>query len=204
MKSLSLLPSLQQCHRMGWAVSEPDSDESLHDWQECVSLEYIHVKEHNPTSIPTPVPPPAESAIRSEAGTPDNRRDQAIIGRSGETRSSDQDDMSFHWKNCYNVISEYGSKTSIAWTDEMNTVLIFGALYSALVSAFLAVSYQLLREDPVSNSTSLNSSFIPSSSDVAVNVGWFSSLVLSLTAVLMALLVKQRLFHYTWTTDISL
>ncbi|PBL04238.1 hypothetical protein ARMGADRAFT_912592, partial [Armillaria gallica] len=46
--------------------------------------------------------------------------------------------------------------------------------------------------------------FAPTSSDVAINVVWFSSLVLSLTAVLMALLVKQWLFHYTWTTDISL
>ncbi|KAK0183750.1 hypothetical protein F5146DRAFT_927124 [Armillaria mellea] len=112
--------------------------------------------------------------------------------------------MTFHWKNCYSTISEYGSKTTSAWTEEMNTVLIFGALYSALVSAFLAVSYQFLREDPASNSTSLNSSFTPTSSDVAINVVWFSSLVLSLTAVLMALLVKQWFFHYTWTTDISL
>ncbi|KAK0437157.1 hypothetical protein EV421DRAFT_1687178, partial [Armillaria borealis] len=85
-------------------------------------------------------------------------------------------------------------------------------LYSAVVTVFLVESYKWLSADPVeallsrissqldpgTNSSSYKPSYTPSSSDVAINAAWFSSLVLSLSAVLIAILVKQWLFHYTW------
>ncbi|SJL16666.1 uncharacterized protein ARMOST_20195 [Armillaria ostoyae] len=99
-----------------------------------------------------------------------------------------------------------------SWTEEMNMVLIFASLYSAVVTAFLIESYQWLSEDPVeallsrissqldpaTNPSPFKPSYTPSSSNVAINAAWFSSLVLALSAVLIAILVKQWLYHYTW------
>ncbi|PBK81340.1 hypothetical protein ARMGADRAFT_869001, partial [Armillaria gallica] len=117
------------------------------------------------------------------------------------------------WRKCYDAISEFDSKIISSWTEEMNTILIFAGLYSAVVTAFLIESYQWLSEDPIealltrissqldpaSNASSINAPFTPSSSNVVINVAWFSSLILALTAVLMAILVKQWLVQYSWT-----
>ncbi|KAK0437158.1 hypothetical protein EV421DRAFT_1681104, partial [Armillaria borealis] len=122
------------------------------------------------------------------------------------------EDLSLHWRKCYSTLTEYDSKVVSSWIEEMNTTLIFAGLYSAVVTAFLVESYKQLSEDPVeallsrissqldpgTNSSSFKPSYTPSSSDIVVNAAWFSSLVLALSAVLMAILVKQWLFHYTW------
>ncbi|KAK0492538.1 hypothetical protein EDD18DRAFT_1058511, partial [Armillaria luteobubalina] len=116
------------------------------------------------------------------------------------------------WRRCYSSLTEYDSKIVSSWTDEMNMVLIFASLYSAVVTAFLIESYQQLSVDPVeallfrissqldpsANSSSFKPSYAPSNSDVAINAARFSSLVLALSAVLIAILVKQWLYHYSW------
>ncbi|KAK0215471.1 hypothetical protein IW262DRAFT_219333 [Armillaria fumosa] len=136
--------------------------------------------------------------------------------RSSEAEASStpiQEDLSIHWRKCYNAISEFDSKIISSWTEEMNTILIFAGLYSAVVTAFLIESYQWLSEDPIealltrissqldsaTSTSSMNPPFTPSSSNVITNVAWFSSLILALTAVLMAILVKQWLVQYSWT-----
>ncbi len=87
-----------------------------------------------------------------------------------------------------------------------------------MVTAFLIETYQWLSEDPiealltrissqldpVANSPSLKVPFTPSTSNIAINTVWFSSLIIALSAVLTAILVKQWLFHYTWTNNISI
>ncbi|KAK0492563.1 hypothetical protein EDD18DRAFT_462104 [Armillaria luteobubalina] len=124
-----------------------------------------------------------------------------------------QEDLSVHWRKCYDAISEFDSKIISSWTEEMNTILIFAGLYSAVVTAFLIESYQWLSEDPIetlltrissqldpaTNTSPMNQPFTPTSSNVVINVAWFSSLILALTAVLMAILVKQWLVQYSWT-----
>ncbi len=52
--------------------------------------------------------------------------------------------------------------------------------------------------DPSTNSSLFKPPYTLSSFDIVVNAAWFSSLVLALSAVLIAILVKQWLFHYTW------
>ncbi|PBK88279.1 hypothetical protein ARMGADRAFT_436550 [Armillaria gallica] len=132
--------------------------------------------------------------------------------QEGGTCTSSQEDLSVHWRRCYSTLTEHDSKVVSSWTEEMNTTLIFAGLYSAVVTAFLVESYQRLSVDPVeallsrissqlnpgTNSSSFKPSYTPSRSDVAINAAWFSSLVLALSAVLIAILVKQWLFHYTW------
>ncbi|SJL11653.1 uncharacterized protein ARMOST_15059 [Armillaria ostoyae] len=133
--------------------------------------------------------------------------------KNAESPTPMQEDLSVHWKKCYDAISEFDSKIISSWTEEMNTILIFAGLYSAVVTAFLIESYQWLSEDPIevlltrissqldpaTNSSSMSAPFTPSSSNVVINLAWFSSLILALTAVLMAILVKQYLVQYSWT-----
>ncbi len=87
-----------------------------------------------------------------------------------------------------------------------------------MVTGFLIQSYQGLLEDPiealltritsqldsVTNPASLEVPFTPSASKVAINTIWFSSLIVALSAVLTAILIKQWLFHYTWTNNIPM
>ncbi|KAK0229550.1 hypothetical protein EDD85DRAFT_973310, partial [Armillaria nabsnona] len=129
---------------------------------------------------------------------------------------SNQEDLSVHWQKCYNTLAEYDSKVISMWTDEMNTILVFASVYAAVVTGFLIESYKGLREDPiealltcmtsrpdpVTNPASLEVPFTPSASNVAINTVWFSSLILALSAVLTAILIKQWLFHYNWTNSI--
>ncbi|KAK0430617.1 hypothetical protein EV421DRAFT_247623 [Armillaria borealis] len=159
------------------------------------------------------------SHVRTVSGREESSED-GLETKSSSSSSKDevspspmQEDLSVHWRKCYDAISEFDSKIISSWTEEMNTILIFAGLYSAVVTAFLIESYQWLSEDPIEalltrissqldpaiNTSSMNAPFTPSSSNVVINVAWFSSLILALTAVLMAILVKQWLVQYSWT-----
>ncbi|KAK0477904.1 hypothetical protein IW261DRAFT_1400699, partial [Armillaria novae-zelandiae] len=159
------------------------------------------------------------SHVQAVSGGAESSVDGAETKSSGRCSGEDvsstqiQEDLSVHWKKCYDAISEFDSKIISSWTEEMNTILIFAGLYSAVVTAFLIESYQWLSEDPIetlltrissqldpaTSTSSMSAPFTPSSANVVINVAWFSSLILALTAVLMAILVKQWLVQYSWT-----
>ncbi|KAH9487226.1 hypothetical protein JR316_0001295 [Psilocybe cubensis] len=112
-----------------------------------------------------------------------------------------------------------------AWKDEVQNLLIFAGLFSAVVTTFIIESYKSLQPDPndfvidlLSHiSTRLNASlepsatitsmaqtFSPTSSSVRVNSFWFTSLVLSLTTVLVGIIALQWLReHQFYSTDLS-
>ncbi|KAL0065154.1 hypothetical protein AAF712_007824 [Marasmius tenuissimus] len=94
------------------------------------------------------------------------------------------------------------------WKEDIDTLLVFAGLFSAVVTAFTIESYQWLQEAPEDTtvvllkqiSQQLNGSSVPdpdeftvSSSVVAINVLWFLSLILALVDALFALLCKQWL-----------
>ncbi|PBK68525.1 hypothetical protein ARMSODRAFT_975925 [Armillaria solidipes] len=153
-----------------------------------------------------------DSQAQETVGSSEAQTTHRCHHQEGETCTSSQEDLSVHWRRCYSTLTEHDSKVVSSWTDEMNMVLIFASLYSAVVTAFLVESYQRLSADPVeallsrissqldpsTNSSSFKPSYTPSSSDVAINAAWFSSLVLALSAVLITILVKQWLYHYSW------
>ncbi|KAF9484109.1 hypothetical protein BDN70DRAFT_798383, partial [Pholiota conissans] len=103
-----------------------------------------------------------------------------------------------------------------AWKDEVQNLLIFAGLFSAVVTAFVIESYKFLQPDPndtivfllsqianSANSTSSSpipvggtvstASFAQSPSSVRINVCWFLSLILSLTTVLVGTIALQWL-----------
>ncbi|KAK1226698.1 hypothetical protein PQX77_010314 [Marasmius sp. AFHP31] len=94
------------------------------------------------------------------------------------------------------------------WKEDIDTLLVFAGLFSTVVTAFTIESYQWLREAPEDTTVTLlkqisqqmNGTLVPepdtfsvSSSDVAINVLWFLSLIIALVDALFALLCKQWL-----------
>ncbi|TDL21527.1 hypothetical protein BD410DRAFT_705337, partial [Rickenella mellea] len=100
------------------------------------------------------------------------------------------------------------------WRDDMDSLLIFAALFSASVTVFVIESYKVLIADPtqvtvsvlmqisqqLSNGThtpaAVLPTFSPQSGDIAVNILWFLSLAFSLTCALAAVLVGQWARQY--------
>ncbi|KAG7098095.1 hypothetical protein E1B28_000069 [Marasmius oreades] len=107
------------------------------------------------------------------------------------------------------------TKTVVAFDEDMvggykediDTLLVFAGLFSAVVTAFTIESYQWLKENPQDttvtllqqisywqmNGTALPQppTFTPSSSDIRINTFWFLSLIIALVDALFALLCKQ-------------
>ncbi|KAK1226138.1 hypothetical protein PQX77_010889 [Marasmius sp. AFHP31] len=94
------------------------------------------------------------------------------------------------------------------WKEDIDTLLVFAGLFSTVVTAFTIESYQWLQEAPEDTTVTLlkqisqqmNGTSVPepdtfavSSSDVAINVLWFLSLIIALVDALFALLCKQWL-----------
>ncbi|KDR71743.1 hypothetical protein GALMADRAFT_143541 [Galerina marginata CBS 339.88] len=105
------------------------------------------------------------------------------------------------------------------WKEEVQNLLIFAGLFSAVVTAFVVESYKSLRQDPNDaivgllshiasrldnlqlNETAAplsfpSSSFTPTPSSIRVNIFWFLSLILSLTTVLVGIVSLQWLREY--------
>ncbi|KAK0239621.1 hypothetical protein EDD85DRAFT_731717, partial [Armillaria nabsnona] len=107
--------------------------------------------------------------------------------------------------------------------DNVDVLLVFAGLFSAVVTTFVVQTSQNLQADYVQVSASLlfelvlvqraiangspvntvpvsslnpQTAFVPAATDVWVNGLWFTSLFLSLTTALVAVLVKQWLHHY--------
>ncbi|KIM43427.1 hypothetical protein M413DRAFT_68915, partial [Hebeloma cylindrosporum] len=96
-----------------------------------------------------------------------------------------------------------------AWKDEVQNLLIFAGLFSAVVTSFVVESSKDLRSDPntlllshiatllangangTNASIPLELQFSPSPSSYRINTLWFASLVLSLTTVLVGIVSLQ-------------
>ncbi|KAF8179909.1 hypothetical protein BJ912DRAFT_1062706 [Pholiota molesta] len=109
-----------------------------------------------------------------------------------------------------------------AWKDEVQNLLIFAGLFSAVVTTFIIESYKFLQPDPnativgllfhiansLNNTSPLPPSFVPvpfspTSSSVRINIFWFISLILSLTTVLVGTISLQWLREHQSYPDVS-
>ncbi|KAF9257478.1 hypothetical protein L218DRAFT_879382, partial [Marasmius fiardii PR-910] len=116
------------------------------------------------------------------------------------------------------------------YKDDIDTLLVFAGLFSAVVTAFTIESYQWLQEDPADTSAALLNStvillmqiaqqssqssspstitppsqplpFTASASVVRINTFWFLSLTLALVDALFGLLCKQWLREHKRQTN---
>ncbi|KAK1227504.1 hypothetical protein PQX77_009503, partial [Marasmius sp. AFHP31] len=118
------------------------------------------------------------------------------------------------WGRIMDQVKGYDDDMIRGWKDDLDALLVFAGLFSAVVTAFAVESYQELSEDPAETTVTLLKQisqqlgqpnftlgttlsqpgpFEPSSSNVRINCFWFLSLILSLTSSLFALLCKQWL-----------
>ncbi|KAK1221132.1 hypothetical protein PQX77_016062 [Marasmius sp. AFHP31] len=99
------------------------------------------------------------------------------------------------------------------WKEDIDTLLVFAGLFSAVVTAFTIESYQWLEEQPEDTTVALlkqiswkqingttppdSQPFEVSTSVICINILWFLSLILALVDALFALLCKQWLREHS-------
>ncbi|TDL14155.1 hypothetical protein BD410DRAFT_757366 [Rickenella mellea] len=114
----------------------------------------------------------------------------------GDTKAPDLTDPSSRiWGPYLELAEKYDKDLVESWRDDMESLLIFAALFSASVTAFVIESYQALQEDvgqatisillqisqQLANGTTQSPAairpvFHQGSGDITVNVLWFLSL----------------------------
>ncbi|KAI1783248.1 hypothetical protein LXA43DRAFT_1134034, partial [Ganoderma leucocontextum] len=127
------------------------------------------------------------------------------------------------WQNAAEAVKEFHDEMIERWQKEMDSLLVFAGLLSAVLTAFNVQTYQLLQPGPNDptfaileqiavqlnsfsiytqfiNSTQpsrsldqIQAPFVPPASGIWINSLWFSSLVCSLASASIALIVKQWL-----------
>ncbi|KAI3603305.1 hypothetical protein WG66_002345 [Moniliophthora roreri] len=123
------------------------------------------------------------------------------------------------WETLLKMVDKYDEDMVKNWKEDIDTLLVFAGLFSAVVTAFAIESYQWLSEDPEDTSVVLltqisqqlrdpnvnvtrpdSETFHPDASSVLINCFWFLSLILALMSGLLALLCKQWLREHTRDT----
>ncbi|KAF9258239.1 hypothetical protein L218DRAFT_833399, partial [Marasmius fiardii PR-910] len=98
------------------------------------------------------------------------------------------------------------------WNKELDTLLVFAALFSAVVTWFTVEQLKALKEDAtettatilknlLSGDRSPPAPFHPVASDIAINTLWSLSLILSLAAALFGLMCKQWIREHRRKTE---
>ncbi|KAH9891572.1 hypothetical protein C8Q73DRAFT_801061 [Cubamyces lactineus] len=134
-------------------------------------------------------------------------------------------DVTKDWEWCYQVVQEHSEQTVRRWQEEIDMLLVYAGLFSAIVTAFSVGSYPLLQPDQqgdilatllvisarmhappdasmivVSDETAHQERDEPFSAPtytVWVNSLWFSALVCTLSASSIAIMVRQWLRQYS-------
>lgn len=119
------------------------------------------------------------------------------------------------YENWFKRLEKYDEGVCKSWKDEIDKLLIFAGLFSAAVTAFAVEAFQWLEpgdqntevlvhiSGQLANSVYGTASapfrkdvFKPTAAAVRVNIFWFLSLVLSLTAVLLGIVCSQWLREF--------
>ncbi|THV01897.1 hypothetical protein K435DRAFT_792978 [Dendrothele bispora CBS 962.96] len=143
--------------------------------------------------------------------TQDNTVDSK--SETSKTSDADRDACSKLWAVYVGEAEKYDGGLVAGWKDDMSDLVVFSALYSAVLTAFIIESYQKLQQDPADITVALlihisrqlangttpafegMNPFQPDTSSVICNILWFIALALALTCSLLAILVQQ------WTRD---
>ncbi|KAJ3553015.1 hypothetical protein NM688_g3845 [Phlebia brevispora] len=168
--------------------------------------------------------------LRSEVARQKDSNDKDSYDKaSGYTAEAMEEEL---WKTTRDTIQEQNQVEIDSWKDELNNLLVFAGLFSAVVTAFTVESYTWLQQDPgdVTNTflahislqiSSFNntpsfinssapalplrhvtSAFTPAAIAVPVNTLWILSLMLSLLSAFFAIAVQQWLRRLRLPADI--
>ncbi|KAL7284973.1 hypothetical protein ACG7TL_000062 [Trametes sanguinea] len=141
---------------------------------------------------------------------------------TGHSNADTDEEAAEAWTKCAQVIEEHHQALVKRWRDEIDTLLVYAGLFSAVLTAFNVELYALLQPDAVATNNAIlaqlvaqsngaspssnlsasgqtfavgpsPSAFHAAASSVWVNTLWFSSLICSLSAASLAMMVKQWL-----------
>ncbi|KAF9046006.1 hypothetical protein BDZ89DRAFT_890077, partial [Hymenopellis radicata] len=126
------------------------------------------------------------------------------------------------WQACYQAVEKHDTVVCKDWKEDVDTLLVFAGLFSAVVTAFTIESYKWLEPDPADTSAllllriseqlangangtiaSLSQDFSPTLADIRINVFWFLSLSIALVAALVGILCKQWLREFEKDAGLS-
>ncbi|KAJ8085511.1 hypothetical protein PM082_004329 [Marasmius tenuissimus] len=122
------------------------------------------------------------------------------------------------WEEVMKRVEKNDDGMEKARKEDIDTLLVFAGLFSAVVTAFTIESYQWLSEDPSDQSVAILSyisaqlndrnvssfdhpRFTPDPSLVRINTFWLVSLILALVDALFGLMCKQWLREYRRPTN---
>ncbi|KAJ3485504.1 hypothetical protein NLI96_g4909 [Meripilus lineatus] len=191
-----------------------------------------------PTSPEDPVAGPSSTQNVPEGGLPTNQKEDATQATSKENRldqlkrelvekcakiDEEYPEVAHKdgWSALHEMLKIRDEKDIKKHFENIDTLLVFAGLYSAILTAFLVEAYKLLQPDSSDDSKQIlleisrqlasftitsglvNATYVPSSlptgsftptrSSVWLNGLWFVALILSLTTASLGLLVKQWL-----------
>ncbi|KAJ3488655.1 hypothetical protein NLI96_g2689 [Meripilus lineatus] len=178
----------------------------------------------NPTREPvietvalTPVPTDGEVERPPEAAAEPNTRPPDV---SGGLPQDARGASSGVWVKCLESVEKRNKELTESWKDEIDSLLVFAGLFSALLVAFIIESYKFLQQDPaeatvvllmrisaqMGNGTNVMdippiTPFKRPASSVWINALWFSSLILSLTSAAGAIHAKDWI--HTFSKSVS-
>ncbi|KAI0087520.1 hypothetical protein BDY19DRAFT_892824, partial [Irpex rosettiformis] len=145
--------------------------------------------------------------------------DPAFAADAKDERTLDED----AWSKIFKIIRDVDGERVQDYREDIDNILVFAGLYSAVLTAFLVDSYKQLQQDPqdtmifllqqvvlqtnsfVINDRFINSTlphpnlvpaFVPTLNAQRVNGLWFTSLVLSLISASFCIIVKQWLRQF--------
>ncbi|KAH7335680.1 hypothetical protein B0J17DRAFT_600427, partial [Rhizoctonia solani] len=160
----------------------------------------------------TPASDPSHTGNHSRFKPGEPFRDPLSADKPGEELSHD----ATVWKLYRNEAEEYDQELVKGRHASLDVLLLFAALFSAILTAFLVESKNLLQEDPADTAAALlliiaqnqfnggpspsfiyQPAFSPTYAALWINGLWFAALALSLAAALVAMLSKEWLTAYT-------
>ncbi|KAI0758898.1 hypothetical protein C8Q74DRAFT_1388876, partial [Fomes fomentarius] len=130
------------------------------------------------------------------------------------------------WDETAKIVKDYSDELVTRWNKEIDTLLVYAGIFSAVLTALIVESYKLLSSPPPDpifvtlqqisvqlNSLSVNPPFVNSTQPIVsqalppappaprwavwLNTLWFSSLIFSLCAASVGIMVKQWLNEYS-------
>ncbi|KAK7013679.1 hypothetical protein R3P38DRAFT_3206240 [Favolaschia claudopus] len=149
------------------------------------------------------------------------RKAYASSARRGDSDSYDTEGAKL-WSVYVSEAEKYDKALVDSWKSDMEGLLIFAGLFSAILTAFLIESYKTLTPDSgddmkslliqistqlsgIANGSSVGlpkaESFVPPTSSLVCNLLWFISLGLSLSCALLATLVEEWAQDFKYKTE---
>ncbi|KZV96329.1 hypothetical protein EXIGLDRAFT_643272 [Exidia glandulosa HHB12029] len=121
------------------------------------------------------------------------------------------------WQKCHHLVEKYDKGLCESYREQIDTLLVFAGLFSAVVTAFAVESYKWLQDDPTDTSAELLRQIVqllangtdstpiavpslgrslPDAAAARINLYWFLSLTLSLSTALVGIVCKQWVREY--------